>query len=275
MHDKIDSLIDVRDDRFVDDRLLWDWMLLELARIHDSTPAGARAELALIWTHLQNAAWIGLSVARSDLQRIADLELEAARPSNPEHVGVVLDYALRRLSDETRSEWSAWMAENLPAGSLYSAMARATNMFGKSLRLTGTGLDNQPIDTADWLGDIILVDFWGSWCVPCLTQMPKIAELRNELEPRGFRVLGVAYEDPDRTREYLATRPEYDWPNIAGYLDEDRQGKPYGNLIVEQYGVESFPTYWIIDRDGVVHKGARRADELESQIRSLINRPRD
>jgi len=117
----------------------------------------------------------------------------------------------------------------------------------------------------DHRGKIVYLDFWASWCAPCLTGMPLIDDLREEFDPKDFVVLAVNVDgDPDQARKLLARRP-------VGYASAS---DPAGEL-PERFGLRTMPTSYLIDRTGTiryVHEGFRKSDVdvLRREIRKLL-----
>jgi peroxiredoxin len=114
-------------------------------------------------------------------------------------------------------------------------------------------------------GKVVYLDFWASWCGPCLTSLPLLEELRTEFSSDDFQVLAVNGDnDPDKARKFLS-RISVQYPSAT-----DPEGR-----IPEIFGVETMPTSFIIDRNGVVrhvqngfHKS--ELDSIRSRIKALV-----
>ena len=121
------------------------------------------------------------------------------------------------------------------------------------------------VDLADFRGKVVLLDFWASWCAPCLTSLPKLEELRQEFADRDFRIVAVNLDsEPEKARRFLAKHP-------IGYASAT---DPVGH-IPERFELGTMPTSYLIDADGViryVHEGFQRGDEAElrERIRALL-----
>jgi peroxiredoxin len=121
------------------------------------------------------------------------------------------------------------------------------------------------ISLSDYRGRVVYVDFWASWCGPCVVSLPAIDELRKEFPPQDFQILAINVdEDVDRARRFLARRP-------VGYPSAS---DPAGSL-PKLFGLETMPTSYLIDRKGVVryvHRGFKRGDEdkLREEIRQVL-----
>ena len=109
------------------------------------------------------------------------------------------------------------------------------------------------VSLADYRGKVVYLDFWASWCAPCLTSLPMLEKLRREFSAADFQIVAVNLDrDLERARRFLEKHP-------VGYPSaSDPQG-----AVPESFGVETMPTSFLIDRDGVirhVHKGFRASD---------------
>ena len=114
-------------------------------------------------------------------------------------------------------------------------------------------------------GKVVYLDFWASWCPPCLVSLPVLDELRREFPPEHFAVVAVNVDrEPNKALAFLSKHP-------IGYASaSDPDGR-----IPETFGIETMPTSFLIDRNGVVrhvHRGFRRGDEdlLRQRIRALL-----
>jgi peroxiredoxin len=118
---------------------------------------------------------------------------------------------------------------------------------------------------AEQRGDIIVLNFWASWCGPCLQEMPALDKLASKYQPLGVQVWGVNVEaDSSAAQKYLnKTRVEF--PIL---FDTE-------NSVSERYQVQAMPTTVIIDKDGrvhSVHRGYKPGYEqkYENDIKTLL-----
>ncbi len=115
--------------------------------------------------------------------------------------------------------------------------------------------DSPAITLSELRGKVVYVDFWASWCLPCLRSLPEINTLHKKYREQGFEVVAITIDNPiEDAEEFLA---DLDVP--LGYLvavDADSD-------VMYDYGVVGMPTSFLIDRDGVVrkvHEGYRDGD---------------
>ena len=135
--------------------------------------------------------------------------------------------------------------------------------------------NSDPIKLADLRGKVVLLDFWGYWCKPCLAEMPKIFDLYEKYHDQGLEVVGVHIDAGDDEEEVVDTAAKLDarlaatrqqrWngrdlPFPVVLIIGKRQSVALGDDIVEKaicpaaapFGCGSFPTYVLIDRQGNV-----------------------
>lgn len=121
----------------------------------------------------------------------------------------------------------------------------------------------QPSALADHRGRVVLVDFWATWCPPCVASMPTLQRLHERYSDAGLVVLGVNQEAGEEVmvRDFLAKKG-ITFPSV---MDDGH--------IARDYGVFSFPTSFLIGRDGVVrsiHRGVAIEARLTGPIEALL-----
>lgn len=148
------------------------------------------------------------------------------------------------------------------AGLLASASLQATEVGENAPLVVAAALDEAGEHRLEELrGKVVLVDFWASWCAPCLHALPAYALLRSDLGPRGFEVLAISVDEQRKDAErFLERRP------VAVLLAHDPDG-----AWAKAFAVKAMPSSYLVDRNGVVqevHLGYR-AEELAA-LRSRI-----
>jgi thiol-disulfide isomerase/thioredoxin len=90
-------------------------------------------------------------------------------------------------------------------------------------------------------GQVVVLDFWATWCGPCRIDMPRIEALHNELHDKGLRVFGVNGEETQVARSYV-DRNGYTFPTLSDP----------GMQVAQEYQVNALPTAVVIDKEGNV-----------------------
>jgi len=151
---------------------------------------------------------------------------------------------------------------------LWAGPAVATELVDRLPELELSDLQGTKVDVSSLPdGDVILLDFWATWCAPCRKAMPVYAKLEAAYEEHGFRVVTI---NQDRRRDHrkidrAMKQMDVDFPVI---LDPDEE---LGKLL----GVLTLPTAFLVAGDGQIHSGHvgyLPGDEkaLESEIRLLL-----
>lgn len=126
--------------------------------------------------------------------------------------------------------------------------------------LTPTGA---PLKLADHSQKVVLIDFWATWCPPCVASMPALEHVYREYKDRGFVVIGVNQEAGEEAtvRDFVRAR-EVTFPIL---MDT--------GAIAKDYGVFTFPTSFLIGKDGVirsVHRGVTNESQLRQSVEALL-----
>jgi len=145
----------------------------------------------------------------------------------------------------------------------FEGCARRIGLLGNSMEVKGTTLDGKEIDLAKLKGKVVLVDFWATWCGPCIGEIPNMKKMYDAYNLRGFEILAVSVDNgKDAPTKFDAER-KLPWPSIH----DDRSG---GKSLSEHYGVMSIPLPILVDRDGKVISLNARGAELERLLEKHI-----
>lgn len=119
------------------------------------------------------------------------------------------------------------------------------------------------VKLSDYDGKIILLDFWGTWCAPCIEAFPELIEIYKEFNGKGFEILGVAADTKMESVKKLEDRLGIPWTNVS-----DLKGNQNKSVII--YGVTYFPTNFLIDKNGVIIARDLTGDELKNKLKELL-----
>lgn len=117
----------------------------------------------------------------------------------------------------------------------------------------------------DYRGKVVLLDFWASWCPPCLRSLPKYNDLRREIGTANFEIVAINVdENTNDARKFLQKHP------VSYPIAKDPKG-----ILPGVFGVKAMPTSYLIDQNGVVqyvHAAFKEGDieKLKAEIQKLI-----
>jgi len=175
-----------------------------------------------------------------------------------------------RLDDEEtrmRTFYSKLIQRGMLAAMLggSSLLAAAGDTSGPAPAFTLTDLAGNSEALSQFKGQVVMVNFWATWCGPCQQEMPLLDQMYRKYKPAGFTLIGVNVDkDAPAVKDLLARKPV----SFPVLLDPS-------NSVSKSYHVDEMPSSVLIDRQGnvrYVHRGYKPGDENEYQdrIRALI-----
>ncbi len=150
-------------------------------------------------------------------------------------------------------------------GDRLASTAFAADAGGPAPAFTLTTLTGSPAALSQYKGQVVMVNFWATWCGPCQQEMPLLDQMYKKYKPAGFTLIGVNVDkDAPPVKELLARKPV----SFPVLLDP-------ANQVSKAYHVDEMPSSVIIDRKGeirYIHRGYKPGDENDYQdrIRQLI-----
>ena len=126
-------------------------------------------------------------------------------------------------------------------------------------------LTGKPLSLSAYKGKVVLVDFWATWCVPCLAELPNVKQAYEEYHAKGLEIIGISLdEDRDTLTGFLKTN-NVPWPQ---YFD----GKKWTNELATKYAVNAIPATFLLDREGkiVAKNDTLREKGLGQELAKLL-----
>lgn len=132
-----------------------------------------------------------------------------------------------------------------------------------NMSLTLKDMNDADFRLADLKGKVVLVNFWASWCAPCLVEIPEFIEVREQYHEKGFEIVGISTDDNAQQLRDFAAKYKTNYPLVQVTAEAE-----------EAYGpVFGLPTSIIVARDGSVckrHFGPLTKEQLEKEIKALL-----
>jgi len=124
-------------------------------------------------------------------------------------------------------------------------------------------LNGKPLSVGKYKGKVVLVDFWATWCGPCVGEMPNVIKAYQKYNPQGFEIIGISLDsDRDKLVNFIK-KNNMPW---AQYFD----GKGWRNELAQKYGVNSIPATYLIGPDGKILGKNLRGHALEAAVGAAL-----
>jgi thiol-disulfide isomerase/thioredoxin len=153
--------------------------------------------------------------------------------------------------------------------------------MGRPQELAFTALDGREVDLAKLRGKVVLLDFWATWCGPCVAELPNVKRIYASYRDKRFEVIGIALENaklvPADTPEQAAEKVEKARKTLAEFTAAHEMpwpqycdGKYWQNDIAPRYQVWGIPAMFLLDQQGRIVAIDVRGPRLEAEVKRLL-----
>jgi peroxiredoxin len=178
--------------------------------------------------------------------------------------GVELVKQLKRDFPETKAGQGAdQMLESLQKQEDVKKVQRSLVEGAKFPDFDEKDVTGKPISVANYKGKVVLIDFWATWCGPCVAELPNVLKAYEKHHGKGFEIIGISL-DQDQTKLTTFTKQK----NMTWQQFFD--GKGWGNKLAAKYGVNSIPATYLLDGDGKIIAKNLRGEDLEQAVAKAL-----
>ena len=140
----------------------------------------------------------------------------------------------------------------------------STPGVGDTLEIAFTDIKGNKFDLAKLKGKVVLVDFWATWCGPCVQEMPNVIAAYEKYHDKGFEIVGISLDQDKSSLERFIEKENMNW---AQYFD----GKGWENEIAGRYGIKGIPATFLVGKKGTVIASDLRGGALEAKLAELLD----
>jgi thiol-disulfide isomerase/thioredoxin len=126
-----------------------------------------------------------------------------------------------------------------------------------------TDLAGKPLSISNDKGKVVLLDFWATWCGPCVAELPNVLKTYEKHHADGFNIIGISLDKEREKLESFIKEKNMTWPQ---YFD----GKGWENKLSTTYGVRSIPATYLLDGNGKIIGKDLRGEQLEEAVTKAL-----
>lgn len=126
-------------------------------------------------------------------------------------------------------------------------------------------LQGNPLSVAKFKGNVVLVDFWATWCTICVVDLPKLQKAYDTYHSKGFEVIGISMDEDKSVLEKFIKQKKIRWPQYF-------EGVRFDGKLATKYAIEAAPTAFLIDREGKIIKRLGQTDDVAKAIEEAMKK---
>ena len=245
----------------------------QLAAFADELTAGGHKKLArqvrilALKKALDQPKTAGPEKMKAAIENVVKfLETSPPEPASLELANWVIAAANPELTNDNQFAMAAYgrLAKVFAASKDPAAkgLVRRLTLPGNEMKIEGKLVGGAKFDWSKYAGKVVLVDFWATWCVPCVGEIPNMRKCYELYHDKGFEIVGMSRDHQLSDLEHFVKQKKIPWANVFG------DGKP--SPTYDYYGIVFTPTTILVGRDGKVVSLFVRGERLREELTKLL-----
>jgi peroxiredoxin len=126
-------------------------------------------------------------------------------------------------------------------------------------------LAGKPLSIANYKGKVVLINFWATWCMPCVFELPNVLKIYEKYHAQGFEIIGISLDQDQQTLERFIKKNNMTWPEFF-------DGQGFDNKLAVKYGIMGIPATFLLDGNGKIIAKDLRGEELEQAVAKALTK---
>lgn len=126
-------------------------------------------------------------------------------------------------------------------------------------------VNGKPLSISQFKGKVVLVDFWATWCPPCVKEVPTIQAAYDKFHGQGFEIVGISLDEEKSSLVKFTAEKKMPWPEFF-------DGKKWENKLAVKYGIDATPTGYLLDRNGKIIRKLSGDEDLNTEIAQALKK---
>ncbi|TLD41436.1 MAG: Thiol:disulfide interchange protein [Candidatus Jettenia ecosi] len=160
------------------------------------------------------------------------------------------------------------LIEPAAADSFGSELSGLVRIGAEAPTFSAMDFKGNQIDLSKYRGNIVILDFWATWCDPCLEAFPKVKNMYNKFKDKGVQFIGVSLDDDIENVRGFVKQEKVEWPQLF-------DGKRWKGVLPGLYRVNIIPTMFVIDRESKIRYMGSNLESATQVVMTLLSESKD